>query len=257
MSPTNLELFLELHSNQKSINDPNYLIAYINKNYRTSFDHDALLERCRLFCLKLGIKWKSASKNKDYFLRKFDSWLKNSFKLSNPESEESDQDYYSCNEGPSSSFESLSERQKRRRTEFLRDKYSSHELLHAGKTKLNIDGDINSAKVVSVILETPEKSADIVDFCEGNQASKPTYSKEKSLAMYMSVGMTKAKYVALRNFSLVEDGHSQYPPYYQIQLAKSECYPAKSAISISETKVDVILQDLLDLTVTRLLKDWD
>ena len=72
----------------------------------------------------------------------------------------------------------------------------------------------------------------------------------KNLAMYMDIGLTKAKYENLRKHNFILFGNKQYPPYEKILLGKQQCYPEN--ITITETGAAVELQSLLDLTVVRI-----
>lgn len=53
---------------------------------------------------------------------------------------------------------------------------------------------------------------------------------------------------------LTDEGKNVFPSYYQIQCAKSICYPPKEKIHISDSSASVELQAILDLTVDRILK---
>lgn len=52
----------------------------------------------------------------------------------------------------------------------------------------------------------------------------------------------------------MEHGVDLYLSYYQIQLAKRDCYPTKEMIMFTETHAEIELQVLLDLTIQRLLE---
>lgn len=58
------------------------------------------------------------------------------------------------------------------------------------------------------------------------------HSKEKALALMLNLGLSKLEYEELRKIS-IKQGINLYPPYYQIQLVKKECFPPKEAITIS------------------------
>lgn len=53
----------------------------------------------------------------------------------------------------------------------------------------------------------------------------------------------------------MEHGVDLYPSYYQIQLAKRDCYPPKEIMTFTETSAEIELQALLDLTMDLLFKD--
>lgn len=52
----------------------------------------------------------------------------------------------------------------------------------------------------------------------------------------------------------MKHGVHLYPSYYQIQLAKKDCYPSKEMMIFTDTHAEIELQALLDLTIQRLLK---
>jgi hypothetical protein len=67
----------------------------------------------------------------------------------------------------------------------------------------------------------------------------------------ISLNLSKSKYVQLRMTSM-EHGVDLYPSYYQIQLAKKDCYPSKEIMMFTHAEIEP--QALLDLTIQRLLK---
>lgn len=77
-------------------------------------------------------------------------------------------------------------------------------------------------------------------------------SKEEALNVLVTAKLTKCQYNFIRNVNS-EIGHNCFPSYYQIQRVKTECYPNKETIDISETSVQINLQSLLDKTAERLI----
>lgn len=102
-------------------------------------------------------------------------------------------------------------------------------------------------------MQNPEKAKEMINFCEGKGEKKKSVCKERALSIYVALNLSKSKYRRLKACS-VEYGNELYPSYYQIGLAKSDCYPLKSAIEISETRAEIELQALLDHTTKRILK---
>lgn len=91
-------------------------------------------------------------------------------------------------------------------------------------------------------------------FCEnGCTVTLKEVSKEKVLAIFAVLNSTKAEYQAVRKM-LTDEGKNVFPFHYQIQRAKSVCYPPKEKIHISDSSASVELQAILDLTVGRILK---
>lgn len=79
------------------------------------------------------------------------------------------------------------------------------------------------------------------------------YSKEKALAIIISLQLSKLKYIRLREISIEHDANP-YPSYYKVQQAKRDCYPRAETINITDTSDEINLQALLNLTVQRMLK---
>lgn len=148
----------------------------------------------------------------------------------------------------SKSFSLLSDRQKRRRTEYLKDSPEEHvEYVAQKNMKPNIQ------YILNFLTEHPEHADEIKKFCQNliDPSSKDIkLSREKALAVYVGADLSKKQYNIIRAATHVD----VFPSYYQIQKAKSECYPEKESITITETSVKIKLQALLNKTTIRLLK---
>jgi len=108
------------------------------------------------------------------------------------------------------------------------------------------------SKIISYLTNNPEETSKIWAFCKGeSQCNKRIYSKEKALALMISLNLSKSKYIQLRMTSIEHDV-DLYPSYYQIQLAKRDYYPPKEMMTFTETHAEIELQALLDLTIQRL-----
>lgn len=127
---------------------------------------------------------------------------------------------------PRSLYENSSDRTKRRRIQELRSSYNKKELL---KAALPINDEC--VKVV-----TTEKKIDIVT---------------GSLAMYMDLHLTKAKYENLRSYHQALFGDKEYPTYATLMSAKKACYP--DMIDVTERGASIDLQSLLDHTTSRII----
>lgn len=151
-------------------------------------------------------------------------------------------------------FPQLSYKQKKRRTETLRTNNNADELAFATRMNMQQSGNKSISKILSYLTNNPEEASKIWAFCENKiQHSEKTYSREKALALMISLNLSKSKYVQLRMTSM-EHGVDLYSSYYQIQLAKKDCYPSKEMMTFTDTHAEIELQALLDLTIQRLLK---
>lgn len=154
------------------------------------------------------------------------------------------------------SFLDLSEKQKRRRSTSLMSKYTVDELASTLKVKFETSGDIDKAKVLCFLMKNPEESSKLKDFCEGKRFEVKTYSGKQALALTLNLDLSRSKYEELRHMSNVQ-GITQYPSYYQVKLAKKDCYPSKETITVTDTHASIKLQALLDLTVCRLIEAYN
>lgn len=212
-----------------------------------------LKESLRLYCINLSKRWKRCNRTLRTFTANNDTWLQEIFKvpeqcvLENPSTDES------CVITPArrKAFSDISDRHKRRLTEHLREEYSSDILLFAAKQKLQSEGHADTAMVIDYLMKNQNEAGRIMAFCK-NEIKAPLFSKEKCLAMLLNLDLSKSQYIQLRENS-IENGQNQWQSYYQVQKAKSDCYPPKDKTTITETLASVDLQAILDLTATRLL----
>lgn len=154
-------------------------------------------------------------------------------------------------------FSQLGYRQKKRRTEVLRIGNAPEELAFATKLSMQAEGNKDIAAVLSYLIDNPEDASRIRALCESKiNETQTLYTKEKALAVMISLQLSKLKYIRLREIS-IEHGVNPYPSYYKVQQAKQDCYPPAKAIRITDTSAEINLQAVLDLTVHRMLKVFD
>lgn len=189
-----------------------------------------LRRKIRSFCYNLQVRWRESGRGTNNFLIKNKLWLDNKciflYKIKN---------YYSraskppSGTTPSNSFEMLSDRQKRRRTETMCSEPKEYVNYVAHK---NIS-DPDSQYCFHFIINHPENAKRLRQYIEETFVSKPAYSmsQEKALGVFVSARLTRGQYNLIRD-SLIEHKCEIFPSYYQIQKAKSEVYPSKDAILI-------------------------
>lgn len=85
-------------------------------------------------------------------------------------------------------FDDITDRHKRRRTADLRASNSAEILLFAAKQKLGSDRSFDFAKVLDYLIKNPKEIGRVRDFCE-NKSKMPLLSKEKSLALFLSLNL--------------------------------------------------------------------
>lgn len=264
------ELFSILRTHGENLKDYRTLLKHILMKKEFNFSANAethLTEPLRKFSFHLYERWCKSNRIYANFTKRNEIWLRTVFRFpeealitisaeiepiqqSASENIKQGQDVSSSKR---KSFSILSDRQKRRRTELLRAENTIDELAFALKVKMQTSGNVDGAVILSFLIEHPEQTSRLRAFCEGKKHEVKLYSKEEALALMLNLGLSKLKYEVLRKMS-IEQGINPYPSYYQIQLAKKDCYPSKEAITISDTYASIRSQALLDLTTYRLFQ---
>lgn len=98
----------------------------------------------------------------------------------------------------------ISNRQKRRKIEALRETQSD-ELLYAAKSKAYVENNIDLAKILDYLEKYPTCIKKVREFCE-NTCTVPLkqISRDKALSMFISLNLSKSKYISLREISAEE-----------------------------------------------------
>lgn len=251
------ELFRILRNNRLRLNDHAGLLQCVLAKKEFNFSEHAemiLAEPIRKFCIRLYKKWVGEYREEKRFIKNNTSWLKNSLNFSSKALSPTAQENESRHSHEKKPFSDLSDRQKRRRTEELRESNSEKELLFAAKMKMQSSGNSDVAKILTFLMENPDHASVVREFCEGKYKEKTVpYTKEKALAIMLALKLSQSRYLALRKLS-VEDGKNRYPSYHDVLTAKKECYPPEEDITITETYAEIKLQALLNLTVQRLIQ---
>lgn len=103
------------------------------------------------------------------------------------------------------SFTECSERQKMRKTSYLRKSYSGEELLFAAKMKMREEGRNHIAKILDFFIKHPDKAETVKNTCFNNNIkNEEMYSKEKALTLMVALNFSVSQYRMLRDFSLKE-----------------------------------------------------
>ena len=145
------------------------VVATVVSQHQETFHHNMTLPHAVISTLKSEFKkrWKRANAMKDRFYKHYSEWLEQGLKLGvNTEEKEDEEDEGEregrvnvCGKGGSAScsagtsrrgrspvdFENASERTKRRRTQDIRNDYSTKELLYAAEMKLREEGKKDAA----------------------------------------------------------------------------------------------------------------
>lgn len=151
-------------------------------------------------------------------------------------------------------FTDCSESVKRLKTSELRRVYSASELCYAAQMKLREHKRVDEALLVrEATCTSPTRAKQMVSSLrEARQEKLVPYSKNEALAMILDANLTKAQYINIRNGARLR--HSNlYPSYQNVLTAKKDCYPNCNAITVTETSIEIKLQDLLDHTTSRII----
>lgn len=136
---------------------------------------------------------------------------------------------------PSKSFFDLSERSKRRKTEYLMKTTTSEVLVCAAKNTLYSEGKRAAAQMLSQITEySPRRAIKI----KNSSKNVMPYTEDEALAFIVDTRMTKDAYQIAR----LEAKQRGANIYHRIRLAKERCYP--ECMEIHEENSSVPLQHL-------------
>lgn len=256
---TNFDLFTQLRSSDVGLSDFKTLLGVtvekLNLDNLNEIETCVLSERLRKFCLNVSKRWRGCNRTYEKFVKRNESWIKKDFAwpsfVSRPVKLAS-----KVIQKKRKKFEDLSLRQKKRRTISLRQE-NVKELSFAITSKMSNCENKDVNKIFKFLSQHPQHVEKVRHFCENiEKYHRHSYSKEKALALYISLKLSKNDYLALRN-SAEHEGCFLYPSYYQIQKAKRECYPPQSSIMITDTFARITLQPLLDHTVRRILESLE
>lgn len=236
-------------------------IVAATKHNQETFRHNNTIPRATAMKLQstFKTKWGICFRNKERFMKRFGNWLNKEVQLSTPDCEYQaniDQTMNataasgSSNGRPKKEFMELSTRSKRRKTETLREEYSTEALAFATKMKLRKDGNLLAADLMKEITEPHTTGAGQHVMSENNNAKEIPFSPTEALALVVGTSMSKSNYTLLRNLHKSRNC-TLYPPYRHILEAKLDCYP--EAVECTEFSARVPLQALLDHTAKRLI----
>lgn len=121
--------------------------------------------------------------------------------------------------------------------------------------KLRENKQPNESKIVrGATCVTPTRKKEMVRVLGGAQQQKLIpYSKNEALALILDSNMTKTQYMNIRKGAKLRFANL-YPSYHEVLCAKKECYPNSKSMTITETSIDIKLQDLLDHTTLRIMQ---
>lgn len=148
------------------------------------------------------------------------------------------------------SFNDSSDSTKRRRTEQLRMSYSADELVYATQMSLRSSGNNTAAGFLKKTAQSSTPNSSVCPFKTLSSTATP-FTGSEALAFVIDENLTKSQYVNTRKILKLRN-INVYPSYNKVLHEKQKCYPA--SIKVTETLIDVPLQELLNHTCLRILQ---
>lgn len=237
-------------------------INIATKQNQETFQHKNRIPIAAALRLQSSFKtrWAECFRNKARFMKRFADWLNREIQLTETdfevlpnEGETLQENVASCcysNGRPKKEFTEGSTRSKRRKTEAIREEYSTEALAFATQMKFRKDGNLKAANILKEITEQNATAAGQHNIGDSNRVKEIPFSPIEALSLIVNTKMSKSNYTLIRNLHKSKNC-TLYPPYRRILEAKLECYP--EAVRYTEFSARVPLQCLLDHTAKRLL----
>ena len=207
------------------------------------------------FARDLQAKWNNCGRKTRKMMEKYGSWLKGEFVVKYDSSDEES----GRRARPTTPYEKLSSRSKRRASRELSRSQSTQKLVQAATQGAREDKTHDLAYVLKETMASPGRPSKIRRTLR-EASSRPEIERlsgDGALALNVSLDLTQRGYQILRNKSKDAVKSHIYPAYREVLAAKERCYPSPSAISVTDTSASVTLQGLLDHTTARLAQAHD
>lgn len=189
--------------------------------------------------------WKECRNTEDRFEQKYKNWLDGSITVRIWRSTKSGR--------PQKAFQELSDRAKRRKTKELREQVPVEELTYAASVSQHTSGNASASKMIKVITASPTRAKKYKKLIKTAHSPKTAkHTTEEALSIFVEGGFTRSQWELLH-----ETNKGVFPCYTLIREAKKDCYPEQESMRVTETCAEVLLQGLLDHTVTRLCRYLD
>ena len=192
--------------------------------------------------LEFKVKWQSARRIKERFLKQNKNWLDTVITL--PFYPQLSSSSSTSGGRPSVVFSKCSERSKRRKVDSLRST-STAELVYAAQMNLRAEGNVDAAAVVKdSIFTTPTRARKIRMAYQRSNNEVVRLSGDEALSVLVEAQLTKHQYKIIQ-----EQDKKRFPPYGKVLEAKKRCYPKPEFITVTGRSAEVKLQAILDHTV--------
>lgn len=254
---TNRDIFIFIRNNHLDMSDCNMVTDLITSTLNIEISTSAskaLQNKISTFLTHLKSRWIASRYDYTKFCKSNEKWLNSSFlfptEVTNLIPYSSNSHMPSTSHIPperSKSFENLSERYKRKKTQEVRNNPDMLDFIM--KKKLKSD---EAHFIYDFIQKYPEHVEKVKKFCENILDGTQVIDKETALSAYVSANLTRSQYNIIRN--ITQSGSKELPSYYEIRKAKEDCLPDKRSIIITDTGVQILLQSLLDHTAFRFIR---
>lgn len=154
---------------------------------------------------------------------------------------------------PRSAFNDISDRNKRRRVQSLRENTSTEELAYAAQMNLREEGKTDAVHVVkNTVLGSPSKGTKYRKSIKLLDVEQKNFTPDQAVSLYIELNFSRNKYQQLRNACLAQSS-KLFPSVKKLNKARKECYPTEKFI-VSKDSAEIKLQALLHHTVERIIK---
>lgn len=151
---------------------------------------------------------------------------------------------------PVKQFDQCSRRTKKRRCDKIRSEISEAQLNAMFISYLKRNNRKSDAKILQKLRSaSPERKTKILKILDEDTDIVP-YTANEALALIVDANLSYHQYEIIHHQATSRNANI-YPPYNRILDAKKECYPIEESISISDTRVNINLQNILDHTSER------
>lgn len=204
---------------------------------------DSLKRNFAHFKSEIKQRWTKAHYKEENFLKYNLSWLEGTFEIPVVDTT------VKRPGRPSKSFDDLSERSKRRKTEEVRTHFEKDIIIHAAKVELGKSGKKNASNVLKDIISTPTRATKYKKafFRTKSSTVQSSLTPMQALQMFVDADLTQGQYETIR-----KTNKKFFPCYSSLQKAKKEIYPPKESVAITSTSAEAELQSLMDVTARRL-----
>lgn len=218
-----------------------YLENYLFSSYGDTEENiKKLKQNIAYFKTAIKKKWSKAQRKEDIFLKSNQSWLNGTFEIPIQAQIRPGR--------PSKSFEELSERSKRRKTEVVRSAADDSTIIHAAQSTLRAKGLRNASEILKEITKSPTRATKYRKAYKSSSESDKhnVLTPQEALEMFVEADLTRQQYEIIR-----KTNKSLYPCYDRLLEAKKVSFPSEQYSKMTQLSAEYTLQSLIDITLLR------